>query len=96
VNGQRFNPADGFQPPLICTLGLSRTGPIASMEITKSSRHQKIIGQFGEMIICNWLSRSGFEVTVVDHTGLDIVAFDPITGNRLVAHTRVRLAKLQF
>jgi len=53
------------------------------MEITKSSRHQKIIGQFGEMIICNWLSRSGFEVTVVDHTGLDIVAFDPITGNRL-------------
>lgn len=53
------------------------------MEITKSSRHQKIIGDFGEHLICNWLSRSGFEVVPVDHTGLDIVAYNPITKERL-------------
>ena len=45
------------------------------MEIIKSSRHQKIIGTFGENLICNWLSRSGFEVAVVDHTGIDIIAY---------------------
>ena len=52
------------------------------MEIIKSSRHQKIIGDFGEMLICNWLSRSGWEVSVVDHTGIDIIAYSPS------AHTR--------
>lgn len=46
------------------------------MPIAKSSRHQKIIGDFGESLICNWLSRSGFEVTIVDHTGIDIVAYN--------------------
>lgn len=50
------------------------------MDIIKSTRHQKIIGNFGENIICNWLSRSGFEVTVVDHTGIDIVAYNPSEG----------------
>ena len=53
------------------------------MDISKSTRHQKIIGSFGEILVCNWLSRSGFEVTVVDHTGLDVVAYDPATGQRL-------------
>ena len=53
------------------------------MEIAKSTRHQKIIGDFGESIICNWLSRSGFEVATVDHTGIDIIAYDPRRGQRL-------------
>jgi len=53
------------------------------MEIIKSSRHQKIIGKFGEYAICNWLSRSGFEVTIVDHTGIDIIAYNPLTKQRL-------------
>jgi hypothetical protein len=53
------------------------------MEVVKSSRHQKILGDFGEALVCNWLSRSGFEVSVVDHTGIDIVAFDPNTSDRL-------------
>jgi len=35
------------------------------METVKSSSHQKIIGKFGENLICNWLSRSGFEVTII-------------------------------
>ena len=33
--------------------------------------------------MCNWLSRSGFEVTVVDHTGIDIVAYNPSKDQRL-------------
>lgn len=53
------------------------------MDIVKSTRHQKIIGDFGENVICNWLSRSGFEVTRVDHTGIDIVAYNPGTDERL-------------
>jgi hypothetical protein len=53
------------------------------MDITKSSRHQKIIGDCGEQIICNWLSRSGWEVSIVDHTGIDIVAYNPSTQRRL-------------
>lgn len=52
-------------------------------QIEKSSRHQHIIGRFGEYMLCNWLSRSGFEVAIVDHTGLDLVAFNPKTKQRL-------------
>ena len=53
------------------------------MEIVKSTRHQKIIGNFGEALLCNWLSRSGFEVTIVDHTGIDVLAYNPQNGKRL-------------
>ena len=53
------------------------------MKIVKSSRHSKIIGDFGENLICNWLSRSGFEVSIVDHTGIDVVAYNPQNGQRL-------------
>lgn len=53
------------------------------MEIKKSSRHQKIIGDFGENLVCNWLSRSGFEVILVDHTGIDIIAYNPSKKQRL-------------
>lgn len=53
------------------------------MHIEKSSRHQHIAGKFGEYLLCNWLSRSGFEVAIVDHTGLDLVAFDQRTEQRL-------------
>lgn len=53
------------------------------LPIIKGTRHQKIIGDFGENLVCNWLSRSGFEVTRADHTGLDIIAYNPQTGERL-------------
>ncbi len=41
----------------------------------KSTRHSKITGDFGESLVLYWLSRSGFEATLVDHTGIDIVAY---------------------
>ncbi|NLX07720.1 MAG: hypothetical protein GXY33_21485 [Phycisphaerae bacterium] len=53
------------------------------MKIVKSTRHHKIIGDFGEALVCNWFSRSGFEVIAVDHTGIDVVAFNPSTKQRL-------------
>jgi hypothetical protein len=53
------------------------------MNIAKGSRHSKVIGEFGEAFLSNWLSRSGFEVTTVDHTGLDIIAYHPPTKRRL-------------
>jgi hypothetical protein len=55
--------------------------PVAAIQ--KSTRHQRIIGNFGEYLICNWLSRSGFEVAVVDHTGLDLIAYHPGRNERL-------------
>ena len=63
------------------------------LKIDKSSRHQKIIGCFGEHAICNWLSRSGFEVTIVDHTGIDIIAYDPKSDRRFGITVKSRTRK---
>jgi hypothetical protein len=53
------------------------------MKIEKSTRHSKIIGEFGEAFLANMLSRSGFEVTRADHTGLDLIAYHRATRKRL-------------
>ncbi|MGA2326503.1 MAG: hypothetical protein ABSH05_09470 [Bryobacteraceae bacterium] len=47
------------------------------MNITKSSRHAKITGDFGERLVLYWLSKYGFECALVDHTGIDIIARNP-------------------
>lgn len=60
------------------------------MQIVKSSRHQKIIGNFGEALLCNWLSRTGFEVTLVDHTGIDVIAYNPHTDKRIGVSVKSR------
>jgi len=44
------------------------------MDITKSSRHSKIAGDFGETLVLYWLSKYGFECASVDHTGIDLIA----------------------
>ena len=64
------------------------------MEIIKSSRHPKIIGNFGENLICNWLSRSGFEVIIIDHTGIDTIAYNPSTNQRLGITVKSRTRKV--
>ena len=47
------------------------------MKLTKSSRHSKITGDFGESIVLYLLSRHGFECASVDHTGIDLIARRP-------------------
>ena len=64
-------------------------------EIEKSSRHQKIIGNLGEQLVCNWLSRSGFEVAVIDHSGIDLIAFDSNTGKRMGITVKSRTRHLR-
>ena len=63
------------------------------MQIDKSTRHTKLIGECGEAIVGNWLSRSGFEVALVDHTGIDAVAYQPSTGERLGLTVKSRTRK---
>lgn len=58
--------------------------------IEKSSRHRHIVGRFGEYLVCNWLSRSGFEVCIVDHTGLDLIAYHPRRDQRLGITVKAR------
>ena len=48
-----------------------------SLKVEKGTRHRKIVGIFGEYVVCNWLSCSGFEASVMDHTGMDLIAYDP-------------------
>ena len=51
------------------------------MESSKSSRHSKIAGDFGESLVLYWLSKYGFECAKVDHTGIDLIANNPNTGD---------------
>ncbi len=50
------------------------------MRIEKSSRHSKITGDFAEALVLYWLSKYGFECARVDHTGIDLIAKNPKTG----------------
>lgn len=50
------------------------------MKVTKSSRHSKITGDFAEHLVLYWLSKYGFECSYVDHTGIDLIARNPHTG----------------
>jgi hypothetical protein len=60
------------------------------MQISKSARHSKIVGDFGERLVCNWLSRSGFEASIVDYTGIDIVAYNRELKQRLGISVKAR------
>src|SRR5260370_31768055 len=51
--------------------------------IDRGARYQKIVGNFGEYLVCQKLSRSGFDVCIVDHTGMDVIAYHPKTKHRL-------------
>jgi hypothetical protein len=50
------------------------SGTIVSSSTTKSSRHSKITGDFAEMLVLYWLSKSGYECAKIDHTGIDLIA----------------------
>lgn len=50
------------------------------MDITKSSRHSKIAGDFSESLVLYWLSKFRFECASVDNTGIDLIARNPYNG----------------
>src|SRR5687768_7162392 len=58
--------------------------------IRKSSRYQRVIGNLGEMVVANWLARCGFEVAIVDQTGIDLIAAEPDSGHRLGISVKAR------
>ena len=52
-------------------------GATMSLKVEKGTRHRKIVDIFGEYVVCNRLSCSGFKASVIDHTGVDLIAYDP-------------------
>jgi len=49
----------------------------------KSTRHSKIVGDFGESLMLYLLSKKGYECSIIDHTGIDIVAYDKSENTRI-------------
>ena len=45
-------------------------------------------------MLCNWLSRTSFEVAIVDHTGLDLVAYNTKIKQRLGITVKSRTRKI--
>ncbi len=62
-------------------------------EINKSSRHSKITGDFAEGIVLYWLSKHGFESAKVDHTGIDLIARNPVTTELMGISVKSRSRK---
>lgn len=53
--------------------------PQTMVQVSKSSRHSKMTGDFAEHLVLYWLSKHGFECARVDHTGIDLIARNPHT-----------------
>ncbi|MFZ1978347.1 MAG: hypothetical protein WAV76_10370 [Bacteroidota bacterium] len=47
------------------------------MKVSRSSRHAKIVGDFGEALVLYWLSKYGYECARIDYTGIDLIARNP-------------------
>lgn len=50
------------------------------MDISKSSRHSKIAGDYFELQVLYNLSKYGFECSIIDHIGIDVIAKNPNTN----------------
>lgn len=61
--------------------------------ITKGEGHPYVIGHFGEHLVLNWLSRSGFRVALIDHEAIDIIACHPKSNQRLGISVKSRTRK---
>ena len=53
------------------------------VKINKSSMHSRITGDFAERLVLYWLSKYGFESMYVDHVGIDLVAKNPKTNEKM-------------
>ena len=79
---------------------IANNSVVKLMDNAKGTRRSKVIGEFGEAFCSNWLSRSDFEVTIVDHSGLDIIAYRTPTldfaGGKPTASSRRRRRRPLF
>ena len=62
---------------------------------SRSTRHSKITGDFGERMTLYLLSREGFECAYVDHTGMDIIARNRITNELMGISVKSRSRNLR-
>ena len=62
------------------------------MEKTRSERHNRISGDFGEHFVCYWLSKRNFQPVIIDYTGIDIIAYNNSLDKRwgISVKTRTR------
>ncbi len=61
-----------------------------ALQIAKSSRHSRIAGAFGEALLLYSLSKRGYEVCSLDHTGIDLLAYHPKSRRRLGISVKCR------
>ena len=64
-----------------------------AMDLDKSTRFQKIAGDFGEALFLYWLSKYGFEAATIDHTGIDLLAYHKGTKERFGISIKTRTRK---
>ena len=55
--------------------------------------HSRITGNYAERFVLYWLSKYGFECMYVDHVGIDIVANNPHTSERMGISVKSRSRK---
>ena len=53
------------------------------MKTIKSTRHSKILGDFGELFIMYWLSKRNHEPIWVDYIGIDVISYNKSNERRL-------------
>jgi hypothetical protein len=57
---------------------------------TKSTMHSKITGNFGESLLLYFLSKSYYEPALVDHSGIDIIAYNKTDRSRIGVSVKAR------
>lgn len=59
-------------------------------EIIRASNNAKIVGNFGEALLLYWFSKHGCEGATVDHTGIDLIVCNLVTGERMGISVKTR------
>jgi hypothetical protein len=63
---------------------------VSDKDISKSTRHSRITGDFAEALVLYWLSSDAFECARVDHTGIDLLARNPHTDELMGISVKCR------
>jgi hypothetical protein len=63
---------------------------VSDKDISKSTRHSQITGDFAEALVLYWLSRDAFECARLNHTGIDLLARNPHTNELMGISVKCR------